>query len=139
MRTGARPSPGAATFEAEQDEATPGALDDAEVAAPEDGRTPERSVQGSAVTMQLDAAFPLTLTLSLRERGQPLAERHDSPAGEHSSAQSNLLPLHKGEGRGEGEGSSQLNRYGSDRGGIEATVEDTTPSGLVDSPELNPG
>ena len=49
-----------------------------------------------AVTMQLDAVFPLTLTLSLREREQLVPGRDCPPVGGHSSARSNMLPLPKG-------------------------------------------
>ena len=50
------------------------------------------------------ALFPLTLTLSPREREQHSPARNSLAASEHFSAQSNILPLPKGEGWGEGEG-----------------------------------
>ncbi len=66
-----------------------------------------------AVSLQLAALFPLTLTLSLRERENHSTGRDWSPVGEHVPARATGLPLPKGEGLGEGEGGVQLNRWGS--------------------------
>ena len=64
----------------------------------------------------LDAPFPLTLTLSLGERGQPLpvfvkpvSHRAGFSRG-FAQPLGAFLPLPEGEGRGEGEGISQFER-----------------------------
>jgi hypothetical protein len=61
------------------------------------------------VSMQLSALFPLTLTLSLRERENHSTGRDRLPVGDQVPALADGLPLPKGEGRGEGEGGLQLN------------------------------
>jgi hypothetical protein len=57
-----------------------------------------------AVSMQSDALFPLTLTLSLRERERFSAACEYSGNSGHFLALPMVLPLPKGEGWGEGEG-----------------------------------
>jgi hypothetical protein len=53
--------------------------------------------------MQSGALFPLTLTLSLRERGQAATVCEYSLRTGHFPALPDLLPLPEGEGRGEEE------------------------------------
>ena len=62
--------------------------------------------------MQSGARFPLTLTLSLGEREQLSTARKYSLNSEHFPALPMVLPLPKGEGWGEGEGSFLRNGYG---------------------------
>ena len=53
--------------------------------------------------MQSAAVFPLTLALSLRERGRAATVWEYSLRSEHYPALPDLLPLPAGEGGGEGE------------------------------------
>jgi hypothetical protein len=62
--------------------------------------------------MQSAALFPLTLTLSLREREHLSIGRDRSPGGEHFPAWATALPPPRGEGRGEGKGGGRLIRHG---------------------------
>jgi hypothetical protein len=62
--------------------------------------------------MQLGVLFPLTLTLSLREREQLSTAAEYSLNGKHLPALPVALPLPKGEGWGEGERVFQMNRAG---------------------------
>ena len=62
--------------------------------------------------MQSGARFPLTLTLSPRER-EPLSSAWEySLHSEHLPALPRVLPLPEGEGWGEGEGRVLMNSYG---------------------------
>jgi hypothetical protein len=58
------------------------------------------------------ALFPLTLALSPREREKLLTAWDYSRNSEHCPTLPMVLPLPKGEGRGEGERCIQLNSYG---------------------------
>jgi hypothetical protein len=62
--------------------------------------------------MQPGILFALTLTLSLGEREQFSAAWECSLNNEHFRALSMVLPLPKGEGRGEGERGFLVNSYG---------------------------
>jgi hypothetical protein len=59
--------------------------------------------------MQFDAAFPLTPALSLREREFFFPVQEWSLNGELNHNSRNLLPLPRGEVRGEGNGTVGLN------------------------------
>ena len=61
--------------------------------------------------MQLGTAFPLTLTLSPRERELLSPTWEYSLNSEHFPALPRLLPLPEGEGWGEGEGRVLLNSH----------------------------
>jgi prepilin-type N-terminal cleavage/methylation domain-containing protein/prepilin-type processing-associated H-X9-DG protein len=65
-----------------------------------------------AISMQLGAPFPLTPTLSPREREHLATSRDRAPGGERSTAPALVLPLLGGEGWGEGERRGLLHRYG---------------------------
>jgi hypothetical protein len=54
-------------------------------------------------SMRSDIPFPLTLALSLREREHPLAGREEALNAGQFPGLAIVLPLPKGEGRGEGE------------------------------------
>ena len=65
----------------------------------------------SGSSARFDVVFPLTLALSLRERGQQSRVSVSprallaNPASGFAVGRNTILPLPKGEGRGEGEGS----------------------------------
>jgi hypothetical protein len=73
------------------------------------------SILGEKFRERVFAAFPLTLTLSQRERGQPAVvcvfpdARPANPALHFSERRSAFLPLPMGEGRGEGGRSNKTN------------------------------
>ncbi len=62
--------------------------------------------------MQLNTLFPLTLTLSPREREQVSAIREHSLSREPFARRRKVPPLPGGEGWGEGNADLRLNRYG---------------------------
>jgi len=66
----------------------------------------------AVVTMQFDAAFPLTPALCLRERELFFPTREWSLNGELNHSPGNVLPFPRGEGRGEENGAVALNRSG---------------------------
>ncbi len=72
--------------------------------------------------------FPLTLTLSLRERGQRSPTFGDSRRDRLAEALANTLPLPKGEGWGEGEQAARPPRL---RDGTDPTCLCTNRSSLV--------
>jgi hypothetical protein len=78
-----------------------------------------KMMEGMGITLRgrrhrrAQAAFPLTLTLSLRERGKPggftVCRKMvpANPAPDLAIRRPMILPLPEGEGRGEGEGSER--------------------------------
>ena len=76
-----------------------------------DSERPPRSAALSR-NYAVDAPFPLTLALSLRERERPSPRWDELLSGEILPAWPSVLPLPKGEGPGEGESGLELNSCG---------------------------